>query len=223
MNYRERVRKIYRKHRKDNMKAKDALAIARFEARYEGGRKDVFIEDKTKFDLPFGFSFIFELHYDDFHESPWEKGDYSGVIKGQENHPGESYENWIISRGRGWYSYYDWKATLPRAIKDGWDSAPYGERDKQLRAMRAMKREYDHYRRWYDDQWYYMSWEVTLYDPEGKPIDGDSVGGYESDYMNYIVSEARNSAAYMLKKARRKFYAERGDGWRQRELELEEV
>jgi hypothetical protein len=97
------------------------------------------------------------------------------------------------------------------------------ERDKQIKAMRAMESECDFFRRWCDDQWQYLWYCVELLDPNGNEIDSDSCGGYESESMSYIVSEARDAAARMLWKARREFFANRGDSWKQRELELELV
>jgi hypothetical protein len=66
-----------------------------------------------------------------------------------------------------------------------------------------MQDEYEYFRRWCDDVWHYVGFCVTLQDPEGNEIGGESCGGYSSEDRNYIVSEARDAAALMLRRLRR--------------------
>ena len=228
-NYRERVRFFYAKARQDGHRASQALCIARSDAKYgEGSSKlDVFdnqwgYDGTNEVTLPFGFKLKFEIQRDDDCGPPWEDCDGMGVIEESHGHPGESYNDWILNSDRWWYHYFDWRATLPEAIRDGWDAPPYGGNDKRAKAMRAMKSTYEYLREWYNDDWWYIGWIVTLYDPNGDEIDSDSCWGFESNSMDYVCERARSAAARMLREAHRAFFAERGDEWKQYEIEFRE-
>jgi hypothetical protein len=115
--------------------------------------------------------------------------------------------------------YYDWKETLPIAIKQEWDMPPYGGSPHE-RAMRTMRYEYNDWRRWCADDWWYVYWSFTLYDPEKNEIGNDSCCGYPSYGMPYLWSHMRESAAHMVRDAHRKFFRERGDAWKQYALAI---
>jgi hypothetical protein len=225
LSYRERTLARYKRQRANNVGAVSAWAIAKFHARYCNCQKRKVINEGrgTLVRLPFGFQLVFLVQKDLDMPAPWRDCDGVGIVKESRKHPGPSYEDWILDKYRGFYRYYDWKATLPIAMKEGWDSPPYFERDRQLRALRAMRREYRYFARWCEGLWHYVYYRVTLLDPEENEIANESCGGYSSEYLNYLASEARSAAAWILKRAHRKFWAERGDMWRQYQLELEEV
>ena len=85
-----------------------------------------------------------------------------------------------------------------------------------------MKSTYEYLREWCNDDWWYIGWIVTLYDPNGDEIDSDSCWGFESNSMGYVCEQARSAAARMLRRAHRAFFAERGDEWKQYEIEFTE-
>lgn len=231
MNYRERVRHFYKKARSDGHRASQALCIAHSDAKYgEGSTKlNVFdnpwgYEGVNTITLPFGFKLKFEIQHDNDHEPPWEDCDGMGVvtdwIHGCED---EEKYGWELCGERFSHRYYDWRATLPEAVRDGWDAAPYGTGTKIERAMRAMKSTYEYLREWCNDDWWYVGYIVTLLDADDNEIDSESCWGYESKCMDYVASCARDAAARMLRKAHREFFKDRGDEWKQYELQFEEA
>ena len=230
-NYRERVKHFYAKARQDGHRASQAIRIARSDAMYgHPSPKLVVFDNLWGYDgvnevaLPFGFKLKFEIQYDDYHEPPWEDCDGMGVVTDWiHGYRDEEKYGWELCNDYHSHRYYDWRATLPEAMRDGWDAPPYGGNDKRAKAMRAMKSKYEFLRGWCNEDWWYVGWIVTLYDPNGDEIDSESVWGYESESMDYIASCARDAAAHMLRKAHREFFAERGDGWKQYEIEFTEA
>ena len=228
--YRDRVRAEYVKERLNNTRASQAILIARHEAKYgdDSDKHDVFdnrwgYPGSNVVTLPFGFSLKFEVKYDQDASTPWENGPDCGegvITEWVHGYQDEAY-GWILSDTGGFsHRYYDWRATLPYAVRDGWDAPPCGVGTARERAMRAMRANYEWYDGWCSEQWWYIDVIVTLYDPEGNEIDSDSCWGYDSRSMSYVCEEARSWAAHMLQKAHRRFFAERGDTWRQYELPL---
>jgi len=215
--YQEEVRKEYRKARADGHKAVEALRTAKFEAKYGKGKigmrhRAILPHSFEAFDgeevteLPNGWKIKVEFERDYDCRCPWEDCDGVGVIREGYGHPGDAYENWIMNDDRGWYRWYDWKATLPEALREGWDAKPYRTGTKHERAMCAMKSTYEYLEGWCQDRWWYVTRIVTLLDEDDNEIAEDSCGGYESNAMEYLCSEARNMAAGMIvdeRKARR--------------------
>lgn len=206
MNHQERVAFFYKKERAKNHSAKSALRTAKYEALYgEGTKKDrimPYAGDKVLTNLPNGWQIKVEIEYDSDTQTPWEACDGMGVVKRCHGRPDEAYENWILNQDRGWYRYYDWKATLPEALKDGWGAAPYGEGTKKERVLRAMRSTYEYLRRWCNDQWHFVGLIVTLLDENGDELDEDSCWGMDSSNEAYLCSEARSWAAAMIRNQR---------------------
>lgn len=208
--YHERVLHFYRQHRAKNLGASQAILIARHDARYwERSKKlDIMPSRYDAYDgeeiteLPNGWKIKVEFQRDEDYGPPWKEHDGHGEIVEthcRQDHMGD----WELNSERGWYRYYDWKATLPIAIKDRWDAAPYGVGTKHERAMRAMKADYEYLRAWCNDAWWYVGIIVTLLDENDEEIDEESCWGFESNCIDYLCSEARSWAAHMLVKARK--------------------
>lgn len=222
-NFKDRVLFQYKLERAKNRTAKDALCTARYEARFGQGShcqavlpltRGTAYEGEEERVLPNGWKIKFETQYDTDHEPPWEDCDGMGEIKESRGYytPGEygEYDDWILYSDRGFHLYYDWRATLPIAIKEGWDAPPYGTGTKQEQAMRAMRKTFEFLHGWCNDSWWYVGLIVTLYDENGEELGEDSCWGFESEGSDaYITEQMRSWAAHMIVAARKKQRAER--------------
>lgn len=202
MHYRDLVLKYYREHRADGHRPDIALGIAKYDAKYKQGKKldimpsryDAYEGEKiTK--LPNCWKIKVEFQYDMDSGPPWEQCEDHGVVGKWERGRREYDDDWLLMSDCGSYLYYNWKAGLKLAIKDGW-----GPRSP----MDAVKADYEYLRRWCDNKWWYVGMIVTLYDVDGNTILAkESCWGYESDNIVYLCSEARSWAAYMIRKERK--------------------
>lgn len=201
--YRERVVDAYKVERAKNLRADRALMAAKYEVKYgdQSPKRNIMpsryeaYDGEEVTDLPNGWKLKVEFLHDSDHEPPWESCDGTGVIEGNPRYGlGDEYKEWAL----GDYRYFDWKATLPIAIKEGWDAPPYHTGTKHEQAMRAMRSTYDYLRRWCNDQWWYVGMTVTLLDEDDTILREDSCWGYESDSMDYLTSEARGWAARLI-------------------------
>lgn len=217
MNYKDAVRCFYTKLRKGNVRANDALRQAKYAARYDPqtryGRKHALLPSRySAYDgeeiteLPNGWKIKVEFQHDGDFGPPWKDCDGMGVIKESSyGTPGEygEYDDWILNSDHRWCRYYDWKATLPEAMRDGWDSKPYGTRRGKEKAIAAMKSTYEYLRRWCNDDWWYVGLIVTLLDENEEELGEDSCWGFESESMDYITDQVRDWAAGLIRTARR--------------------
>lgn len=208
----------YMRHRADNLPAAQALRRAKFEFRYgmdEGQqtrqalkKRDILpsryglYEGEEVTALPNGWSLVVKVENDQDSGPPWEDCDGMGVIKESRWHPGDSYTDWILNDQHN-YRYFDWKATLPIAIKEGLDAPPYRTGNKREQAMRAMKRTYEFLRAWCNDEWYYVGIIVELHDERGCLLGESSCWGFESENISYVTSEVRAWACHLIRDARK--------------------
>ena len=231
-NFKLRAEHFYREERANGNTALNAMRTARYKAKFgDGSHKQSILpltwgtayDDEEIHTLPNGWKIKFEIQYDNDHEPPWEDCDGMGVIEETRGYskPGEygEYDDWIMNSDRYWYRYYDWKATLPIAIRDGWDAAPYGVGTKRERAMRAMRHAYGFLRRWCNNDWWYVGLIVTLLDENDEELGEDSCWGFESDNDDYITEQMRDWAARLIVAARKKRRSET-DAWKQLKLEI---
>ena len=203
--------KHYKKRRAEGRSPQQARAIAKHDARYGAGSRKVAhvlessyvaYEGTQEVKYPNGWTLKVEIKYDDDdHGPPWEDCDGHGVITGWVPRM-DHMEGWYLNRCGSSYRYYDYKATLPKAIKEQWDAPPYRTGTKLEQAMRAMRADYEYLRGWCHDEWWYVGLIVTLRDENGRELDEESCWGYESMCVDYIASEARSWAAHMIRKAR---------------------
>jgi len=214
--YRDEVRRFYKKCRAEGMAATGALRQAKWLAKYDPqtkyGCKFNILESRygayegeeiTK--LPNGWKIKVAFQYDSDSGPPWKDCDGMGVIEDSHRRPGEygEYDDWILYSDRGWYRYYDWKATLPEALRDGWNTKPYHFHSKHEQAMAAMRSTCEYLRNWCNNDWYYVGMIVTLLDEDDKELAEDSCWGFESESMDYLLEQARSWAAHMIRKERR--------------------
>lgn len=231
MRYHDDIRKFYKLERAEGNEASSALRSAKHRARYDPQSKsnklDILpsrysaYEGEEITELPNGWKIKVAFQYDQDSGPPWKDCDGMGVIEECCYRPGEygEYDDWILNSDRGWYRYYDWKATLPEAMRDGWNTKPYNFHSTHEQAMAAMRSTYEFLRRWCNDDWWYVGMIVTLLDENDDELDEESCWGYESESIDYLCSEARSWAAHMIKKQRREHF-ESTDAWRQMEMNL---
>ena len=202
--------KHYKKRRAEGRSPQQARAIAKHDARYGAGSRKVAhvlantynaYADKVEVKYPNGWTLTVEIQYDDDHSPPWEDCDEHGVVTGWTSRM-DHMDDWELNYSQHRYQYYDYKATLPKALKEQWDASPYGAGNKVERAMRAMRADYEYLRGWCHDECWYVGLIVTLRDENGRELDEESCWGYESMCVDYIASEARSWAAHMIRKAR---------------------
>ena len=214
--YRDEVLRFYKQERKDGTKAAQALRSAKWSAKYDeqtkyGRKYDILdsrygaYEGEQITELPNGWKLKVRFEHDSDSGPPWKDCYGMGVIEESRNRPGEydEYDDWILNSDRGWYRYYDWKATLPEALRDGWDTKPYHFHSKREQAMAAMKSTYEHLYEWCNDHWWYVGMIVTLLDENDDELQEDACWGFESNCMDYLLEEARSWAAHMIRKERK--------------------
>jgi hypothetical protein len=211
MNYREKVLHFYGERRREGHRPGQALCIAKHDAKYKEDYKAKIHSNKLDMmpshhaayageettALPNGWKIKVEFCYDTDTGPPWKECDGHGVV--YEARSREEYmDDWLLNDDRGWYRYYDWKASLKLAIKDGWGCKPYDISS----AMDAVKADYEFLRRWCNDDWWYVGMIVTLLDEDDTELREDSVWGFDSDSIDYLCSEARSWAARMIRDER---------------------
>lgn len=79
----------------------------------------------------------------------------------------------LLHANRGHFLYYDTVASISKAIHE-WGCKPE-------EAPAAVEQDYEYLRGWYDNDWHYMTIQVTKLDENGEETDDyQIVGGYES-------------------------------------------
>lgn len=144
--------------------------------------------------------FVIEYEQDDSGDAPWEVSDMHGPVSDwttRSKSPGE----WVLSKDRGSYRYYDAQEAMKIAKKDGWDAAPYNEGEtKGQRAAKAVKSDFEYLRSWCNDEWTYLVVIVYATDDEGEkdPARRSVLGGVESSSNDYILEVAQELADELL-------------------------
>ncbi len=176
----------------------------------------------------------FRINYpqDTDHEAPWEDGDGRGIVSditSRDKRPGERV---LFKDHHHNKRYFDWAGTIAKAKEEGW-----GLGEKKLAALEAklgkpptrgqiietaVQSEFDHFRTWLNDDWYYVGIVVTLLSQDGEgrysdteeytPNDyGHAVWGFESNDPDLYMETDSMIDAYVeeLAKAKIKEDAER--------------
>lgn len=207
--YKKRITAFYRIERAKNLPASQALRCAKYEAKYgeRSHKRDILPSHYSAYEgeevttLPNGWKIKVAFKCDQDSGPPWDCDGY-GVVTDWQRYD-EHLDNWELCSDRRSYRYYDWRTTLPIAIKDGWDAPPYRTGTPHERAMRAMKANYEYLRRWCNDDWFYVGLIVTLLDENDEELAEESCWGFESDAMSHMADEARSWAAHMIREERR--------------------
>lgn len=198
--------KLYGQKRAEGYRPDQARSSAKFKARYSRGKKTWILPsmgDEETIEYPNGWKATIKLEQDTDMRPPWQEHDGHGVVLDWGSHD-EYRENWELCSDRRSYRYYDFKASLEIALRDGWGTPPYHLRAKLERAVWAVRADYEYLRRWCNDEWYWVGLIVTLEDENGKEIAEESVWGFDSDSEDYLASEARDWLSRMLLDERKK-------------------
>jgi hypothetical protein len=141
-----------------------------------------------------GYSVIIELPYDESADAPWEQSDGHGPVSDWTRLDKLLGER-ILCEDRGSKRYYDFRAAVSLAKKDGWDTEPYGTGTKGDRAHRAAMADFEYLRKWCNNEWHYLGVCIKLYH-KGEEIASDSLWGVESlgDYWKDVAREMIESA-----------------------------
>ena len=144
-----------------------------------------------------GFNFIMELVSDGDSGPPWKNGDSRGIVSewrpNDSKRPGEC----VLHQGGSSCRFYDWRATMLKARKEGWGLPPdeaKGLTKTQIIAL-AVQQDFERMRRWCNDEWWYVGVVVILDEEDSK--EQRSCWGIESDCEDYI-REVRNDLAEEL-------------------------
>lgn len=130
------------------------------------------------------FRFAVTVERDDCAGAPWEEHDGHGPVSEwtrRDKAPGEIV---LCEDGRS-RRYYDFAAAVKMAKREGWDAAPYNSDKSQTKGQQAAKAamaDFEHLRRWCNDQWFFAAITVTLLDDNGDETEiAQSIGGVELD------------------------------------------
>jgi hypothetical protein len=125
---------------------------------------------------------------DDDCDPPWEREDGHGPVTAWTTREPDRGEV-VLARGRSHVRYYNLLEARRIALRDGWDSKPYGEpANPRHRATKAARSDYELLRRWCDDQWWYVGVVVTRRCTCCGGFTGPSASlwGIESDAGDYL-------------------------------------
>lgn len=192
----------YRANRAKGLRASEALRMSKHDARYTQGIKTYMMAGSRPCitELPNGWSIAVSVEPDYLMDAPWSGNDGVGVVLPI---PWEGYKgDFGIGASRD-NLYYDYKASMQKALEEGWDAKPYGTGSKRDRAHRAVLADYNRLYAWARGDWCYVTLCVSLLDRRGKELATEAVSGYESSETAYLCSEARDWAAGMIRGERR--------------------
>ena len=124
---------------------------------------------------------------DDNNEPPWENSDCHGVVSAWERrskHPGEL----VLCEDRGSSRFYDFKASMALAKRDGWGCKDSEGLTKGEVLAFAVQADYDFLRRWCAGDWRYVCVEVYPLTEDGDELKSkaDYMGGVEDSDRNYL-------------------------------------
>jgi hypothetical protein len=133
--------------------------------------------------------------YDDSMGPPWKEHDGHGPVTdwtSRDKRPGEM----VLNSDRHSKRYYDFAEAVRIARRDGWDAPPYKTGTPGERAHRAAMRDFEHLKRWCNDSWHWVGYQVKI---EGTNYE-DSLWGIESDSMEEYTEQAMQGAKDWLDK-----------------------
>lgn len=129
---------------------------------------------------------------------PWLEHDGHGPVTDwvtRHKAPGEM----VLSEDRGRSRFYDFAEACRIALRDGWDSPPFGQGTPRQRAARAALADFHRLRAWCNDEWHWVGVEVAPVDAHGPDWRRSvSLWGIESDADEYLAEVARDLVSEVL-------------------------
>jgi len=158
-----------------------------------------------------GYKIRVAIHHDTDMGAPWEEHDGHGIVSewtSRDKEPGEM----VLCSDRHSRRYYDFKATLEVAKRDGWG---LGDESKAKLAMKlghkptakeirteAVQHDFEYCRGWCNDEWVWLGYTTEIETPDGETLDGDSCWGFEGTDggKEYMIGEAVSQAEAVIKR-----------------------
>lgn len=153
------------------------------------------------------FDLTLTMEHDADHGAPWEEEDGHGPVSDwtrRDKEPGEL----VLSEHRGSRRYYDFAEACRIARKEGWDAKPYntdGRETAKQQAAKAARADFEHLRRWANDEWGYKVLCVTA-SKDGTELGTAYLGGVgydwsEPDADSYVLECADDMAPEAIDEA----------------------
>lgn len=146
-----------------------------------------------------GREFVLAIRHDADHEPPWEEADGHGVVSEWTSRKKRSGER-VLASDRSRRRFYDFAETTRVAKKDSWGLGRDAEAELAQKLGReptrgeivreSVTRDYDHLRRWCNDDWHWVG--VVVKEDETGEV--ESLWGIESDADDYLAEVARELA-----------------------------
>lgn len=148
-----------------------------------------------------GFTVTARIEVDDGGECPWACEDGHGPVSEwttRSKRPGER----VLCEDRRSKRYYDVQEAMAIAKREGWDAKPYGGTAGE-KAARAVEADFNHLRRWCDNQWQYVGVVLTVSKGGVELSDhAASLWGIESDAGDYLLEVANEMLDESLEQGR---------------------
>ena len=103
-----------------------------------------------------GFDIRARIEIDTDVQSPWEDEDGHGPVSEWVARKKRPYERLLIKDGNS-ARYYDYADAIRIAKKENWDAPPYGEGTKAEQARRAVDRDFEVTKAWFNNEWHWCS------------------------------------------------------------------
>ena len=136
---------------------------------------------------------VIEIERDEHMGAPWKECDGHGIVSEwtfRDKYPHER----ILCSDHSHHRFYDVRASVELALKDGWCMPAPGETKKQT-AARAVDADFEYLRAWCNDEWYWVGVVVQVF-RDKQSIGGDSLWGIDSE--TYAREEGKFIAQYLI-------------------------
>ena len=139
-----------------------------------------------------GLNFRYEALPDDCYGPPWKEECGHGPVSDWERRKKLPHE-WVLAEDRGFYRFYDSKAALETALKEGWGPKDPAMTPRQ-NAAAAVRKDFENLRAWCNGDWSYVGVRVILLDVDEEDTEEDTeedaaLGGVHSDYVEDYLEE----------------------------------
>lgn len=163
-----------------------------------------------------GHNFRVQLPFDEDMGAPWEKHDGHGIISewtSRDKAPGER----VLCEDHGHKRYYDIKATIAIAKKDGWGCShgslkdgkyTHSHKTKKEAVACAVDQDFERMKAWCNDEWHWCGVVVTMLNDEDEETElADSLWGIEDDSDDYLDDVANELADNLIARQQKELQA----------------